>query len=412
MPSAPALSHQPAPPRQAKRLLPEGVAFTGNAAAFISLYLAAGAPVPLLVYYQQQWHFEGPALAWAFAVYAAGFLAALLTVGSLSDHLGRRPVLLGALLIQLAALTGFLAADDIAVVIGARVVQGFATGAATSTFAAALVELAPAHRKKLGTILGSVGMAGGLAVGALMSGIAIEFAPEPAGLIFIVLAAITVAGIGVVALTGDSGQRTRGALRSLLPQAAVPQGVKREFVGAAPAIAAAWMVGGLSLGLAPTIIRTVFQLDSGLLNGFSSFIGPASAAVAGLALAGTAARKGLMIGIIAAAAGMAWMVAGIAGNSLGVMIAGQVIGGLGFGAAFTAALRLIIPLAPAHQKGGVVASLYIVAYLAFSVPVILVGQLAAPLGLVPALIAYGVATVVLCAVSLMNQLAARSRSAA
>ena len=412
MPSAPALSDQPPAMRKPQYVLPEGVAFTGNAAAFISLYLAAGAPVPLLVHYQQQWHFDAPVLAWAFAVYAAGFLGALLTVGSLSDHVGRRPVLLGALLIQLAALVAFLVADDIGVVIAARVVQGIATGAATSTFAAALVELAPAHRKKLGTILGSVGMAGGLAVGALLSGVAIEFVPRPGVLIFTVLAAITVLGIAVAAFTRDGGQRMPGALRSLLPQAAVPPAVRREFIAAAPAIAAAWMVGGLSLGLAPSIIRTVFQLDSGLLNGFSSFIGPAAAAVAGLALAGTAARKGLILGIVAAAAGMAGMLAGIAGGSLGVMIAGQVIGGLGFGAAFTAALRLIIPLAPAQERGGVVASLYIVAYLAFSVPVILVGQLAAPLGLVPALVAYGAATVLLCAVSLVNQLAPRSRAAA
>ena len=36
------------------------------------------------------------------AAYAIGFLAALLTLGSLSDRIGRRPVLIGALVVQLA----------------------------------------------------------------------------------------------------------------------------------------------------------------------------------------------------------------------------------------------------------------------------------------------------------------------
>ncbi|MGA9221647.1 MAG: MFS transporter, partial [Pseudomonas graminis] len=139
------------------------MAFTGNAVTFISLYLAAGAPTPLLAFYQERWGFPAAVLTLAFAVYAIGFLAAMLTVGSLSDHVGRRPVLIGALLVQLLATLMFLLAPDIGWVIAARVVQGLATGAATSAFTATLAELAPPNRKKLGSVLGSVGMTAGLA---------------------------------------------------------------------------------------------------------------------------------------------------------------------------------------------------------------------------------------------------------
>jgi len=127
--------------------LPAGLALTGAAITFTSLYLAAGALMPLLVAYKEQWGLPAALLTLAFAVFAIGFLAAILTLGSLSDHVGRRPVLMGALIIQLASNVMFLVAPGIGWVIAGRVVQGFATGAATTAFTAALVELAPPNRK-------------------------------------------------------------------------------------------------------------------------------------------------------------------------------------------------------------------------------------------------------------------------
>ncbi|HTG42119.1 MAG TPA: MFS transporter, partial [Methylomirabilota bacterium] len=68
--------------------------FAGVAAAFASMFVAAGAPTPLLIRLQQSWGFPVSLLTIAFAAYAVGFLGALLTVGSLSDYVGRKPVLL------------------------------------------------------------------------------------------------------------------------------------------------------------------------------------------------------------------------------------------------------------------------------------------------------------------------------
>ena len=400
-PSTTLETRPPAAPRRSK--LPSGVAFAGSTVTFISLYLAAGAPTPLLAFYQERWGFPAAVLTLAFAVYAIGFLAAMLTVGSLSDHVGRRPVLIGALFVQLVATLMFLAAPDIGWVIAARVVQGLATGAATSAFTAALAELAPPNRKKLGSILGSVGMTAGLAVGALLAGFAIQFTPEANTIIFAVLAIVTVLGIVVVALSPERVTRTPGALRSLIPRISVPPAARREFAAAAPVIAAIWMLAGLSLGLAPTIVRNVFHLNSGLVNGLSGFIAPATAAVVAVAFGRLSPRNGMTLGIYASIAGTIGVVTGVLAGSLALMIAGLVITGVGFGAAFSGSLRLIMPLAGPQQRAGIVAAIYVVAYIAFGLPVIIAGQLAAPLGLMPTVVGYGGATIVLALISLISQ---------
>ena len=306
--SAPSIARLTA---RSRPTVPAGVALAGAAIAFASLYLAAGALTPLLVVYKEQWRFPAELLTLAFAVYAIGFLAAVLTFGSLSDHVGRRPVLIGALIVQLASNVMFLVAPDIGWVIAGRIVQGAATGAATTAFTAALVELAPPNRKRLGAILGSVGLTGGLALGSLLAGLAIQLTTAANSIVFIALTVLTVLGIVVVALSPETVTRVPGALRSLIPRVAIPPATRGEFAAAAPVIAAVWMLAGLSGGLAPSMVRSVFHLNSGLLNGLAGFIAPAASAVVGLAFARLDPRRAMTIGIYASIVGAIGIVSGV-----------------------------------------------------------------------------------------------------
>ncbi|MEU4681122.1 MFS transporter [Micromonospora sp. NPDC023737] len=376
---------------------------TGTALAFTSLYLAAGALTPLLVVYKQQWEFSPSLLTLAFAVYAIGFLSAVLTLGSLSDHIGRRPVLIGALAIQLASNVLFLVASDIGWVIAGRVVQGVASGAATAAFTAALVELAPQHRKRLGTVLGSVGLTGGLGIGSLLGGLAIQLTPAANSIVFTVLIVLTVLGGFVVVLSPETMTRTPGALRSMVPHLAVPPPARKEFRAAVPVVAAVWMLAGLSGGLAPSMVRSVFHLDSALLNGLAGFVAPAVSTLVGLSFGRVHPRRAMTIGIYASIVGALGIIGGVFVGSLAIMIIGQAIAGVAFGASFTAALRLIIPLAAAHQRGGIVGGVYVVSYAAFGIPIVIEGQLAGPLGEIPAVVCYTALTVILAFTSLVAQ---------
>jgi MFS family permease len=83
---------------------PLGVALYLQASIILAFLAASIAPTPLYALYQARWGFTPITITAVFGIYALAVLAALLTVGSLSDHVGRRPVLLAAILIQAAAL--------------------------------------------------------------------------------------------------------------------------------------------------------------------------------------------------------------------------------------------------------------------------------------------------------------------
>jgi len=394
----------PAPePGRDRRPLPPSTAFIGSAAVFAALYVAAGAPTPLLVVFEQQWHFPAWVLTVAFASYALGLLAALLVAGSLSDHIGRRPVLIGALLVELGAMILFVLAPGIGWVIAARTVQGIATGAATSAFSASVVEHAPEHHKKLGTIITSVAPAGGLGLGALLTGAAVQFSSHATLIVFTTLAVIMTLGTGVAAFSTETVSPRPGAARSLIPHVSVPRAARREFVASIPVHAAAWMLAGLFMGLVPTILRDLLDLHSGLLSGATAFVEPAAAAVAGLFLGRLTPRRTVFVGGTAVLLGTAVIEAGVAAGTLSLLWVGGIVGGVGFGASFSGAIRTIAPLAQPHQRAGLFASVYLVAYLSFGVPAIIAGLLIAPVGLLGTVLGYGVAILVTATLGLLAQ---------
>jgi MFS family permease len=396
-------------PGRSHRLLPPSAAFAGSAAVFASLYVAAGAPTPLLVVFEQQWHFPAWVLTVAFASYALGLLAALLVAGSLSDHIGRRPVLVGSLLVELGAMVMFVFAPDIGWVIAARTVQGIATGAATSAFSASVVEHAPERHKKLGTIITSIAPAGGLGLGALLTGAAVQFSGHATAIVFTALAVIMVVGTGVAAFSAETVSRRPGATSALVPRVSVPRAARREFLASIPVHMAAWMLAGLFMGLVPTIIRDLLGLHSGLLNGATAFVEPAAAAVAGLFLGRLTSRRTVFVGGAGVLLGTAVIEAGVATGMLSLLWVGGVIGGVGFGASFSGAIRTIAPLVPPHQRAGLFASIYLVAYLSFGVPAIIAGLLIAPVGLQGTVLGYGVAILVAATLGLVAQYRVNAR---
>ncbi|MDQ1058601.1 MFS family permease [Arthrobacter globiformis] len=385
------------------RTVPPKTAFAGVAAVFAAFFLAAGAPTPLLALRQQEWGFSAGLLTVAFSVYAFGLLVALLVGGSLPDHIGRRPVMLAALYGELVSIIAFLIAPTITWVILARAIQGLATGLATSAFSAALAEHAPAHLKKLAGGLAGASMAGGLGIGALLTGAAVQFTPDANTLIFSVLAGVMVLAIVFVSFTAETAAKRPGALRSLSPRIDLPHHIRGEFLAGVPIHIAGWMFPALFLGLSPAVLRLQFGLDGGLVAGFTAFLGPFAAAVSGFAFSRHPARRSTIVGASLILAGMSVVLLGVTQTWLPAVWIGAALGGVGFGGTFGGQLRLLAPHIQPHQRAGVFSGIYTAAYLSFGVPVIIAGQLAPRWGLVPTLQSYATSVIALAALGLVIQ---------
>src|ERR1700712_4527930 len=165
------------------------VAMTAFSFAGAALVAASSSAVtPLYRLYQQSMHLTPLMITLVFAVYAISLLVALLTVGGLSDYIGRRPVILGGLLLNAIAMILFSYASDVGQLILARAVQGLCVGTATTALGAAILDT----DRKRGPLFNSITAFLGLMAGTLGATALVTFAPDPLHLVFEVLLALTV----------------------------------------------------------------------------------------------------------------------------------------------------------------------------------------------------------------------------
>jgi MFS family permease len=92
------------PPGELKGCLSRAASLYLLASITVSYLASSSAPTPLYPIYQAEWGFSTTAISFVFGIYAIAVLAALLLAGRLSDHVGRRPVLIVATAIQVATM--------------------------------------------------------------------------------------------------------------------------------------------------------------------------------------------------------------------------------------------------------------------------------------------------------------------
>jgi len=367
------------------------------AITLLSFLAASTAPTPLYHLYQDQLHFSAAMLTLIFAVYAFSLLAALLTVGSLSDHLGRKPVIFSAVLLNALAMLLFIYADSVAWLIGARVLQGFATGMATAVLSATLLDT----DRQQGPLINSVAPLLGMALGGLGCGLLAEFAPAPLQLTYwLLLALFVLQGVYVWRLP-ESVSRQVGALASLRPTLHVPVQARSTLWRVLPLNTATWALGGFYASLAPSLVRTATGSTSNLIGGATVAALTVTGALMIFMMRNRPAAQALRLGASLLPIGLVLILLGVHGASLSLFFFGTLVAGCGFGSGFLGAVRSLVPLALPHERAGLMSAYYVLSYLAFCLPALLAGYLARNFGLLTTTDGYGVVLIVLAVAALL-----------
>jgi MFS family permease len=343
------------------------------AALVVGLGLFASVtPSPLYRAYSILWHFSPLTLTLIYATYAFGVLASLLLAGGVSDDVGRRPVLLVALGTLMASSVLFMVADSAAWLFVARGLQGLATGAALSAASAALLDLHPNRDPASVGLTTATAAAGGIGLGVLVSSVLVQLGTFPRVLPYIVLFVLfAVAFVGAYWMPEPIEKRGRFRLTAERPS--VPGVVRRPFLLAALAVLSSWSIGGLFFSLGPQLAARLFNSSNVIVSG-SGIVALAGAAVAAqLLTARSAPWIGAGVGSIALAAGMVLIVYAAAGDSSAAYLAGSILAGAGFGAAFLGGLRALTAAIPHQHRASVMSAFYVAAYASLSLPAVLAG---------------------------------------
>lgn len=366
-----------------------GIGFAITLTGLLLMMASASAPSPFYPLLQREIGFSDPVLTGIFAVYTLFLLATLLTAGSCSDHLGRRPVLsFGFAGLALASLV-FEQATSVEGLLAARAIQGIACALLLSTLSATIVDLEPPARPGAAAIANSVIPLVGLAIGALVAGYLMGVASAPKVEVFGGLILLSLVLSAATWALPETSPRHEGLLSALRPRLGLPPRARAAFWQAAPAIIAGWATGGLYLSLGAPIVARIFGLHSTLMQAFVVTLLSGMGALACFLARHRAPRQITLGGTAALALGTALTLVGILLPALPLYLVALCLAGMGFGTCFYGALRTLIPLSAPDERGEFFAAILTLSYTAFGAPTLIAGLLLPRLGLTETVVGYG-----------------------
>ncbi|MEV4739328.1 MFS transporter [Streptomyces sp. NPDC049555] len=354
--------------------------FATAAYAFAVAMCGTTLPTPLYALYQRELGFSSLMITVIFAVYAVGVIAALLLLGQLSDVVGRRPVLLAGLVLSAASAACFLFEHGLAELFAGRVLSGLSAGLFTGTATAAVVELAPRRLAGTAVLVATAANMGGLGSGPLLAGLLAQYVPDPLTWVYVVdLALVAVAVAGVLLIPETVGGRRRAPL--VPRRLRVPRQVRPAFVPGAMAGFAGFATLGLFTSVAPSFLGEVLGVRDPAVAGTVVCAVFAASTAGQLAMGRVGVHRALPWGCVVLVAGMALIFAALLVVSLPLLVTGALVAGCGQGLSFRAAVTAVGDLAPAERRGEVTSALFVVLYVAISIPVVGVGAMATAFGL-------------------------------
>ncbi|MGW5369039.1 MFS transporter [Streptomyces sp. NPDC004009] len=364
------------PPRvPAPRRATHTTGFWFVAVSFTVLMAFGTAPTPLWPMYEARDHFGATTVTVAYASMVVGAAAAFLGLGHLSDRLGRRRIIVPALLVGIVASVVLILWRDLPGLLAGRILNGVGLGLMASTATTYLHDLHDEARPdRTGSVLpGIVATAanlGGLASGPLVAGAVAEWLPAPlvtAQAIFTLAMAVCLA---LVLCTPETVDRE-------LPAAEPPTrfvlrpGARRAF-GAAGALGAfAFAILGLISSLGASVLHGTLHTDSHLMVGLAAFLMFGSAAAAQLVLGRLPLPRVLTVGAVVFPVGLVLCAVALHHPALWLYLVAVSLSGAGSGLLFKGGVERAGSLAEPASRAGVLAVFFVVAYLGMGLPSVL-----------------------------------------
>lgn len=375
--------------------------FAAASFALVAAFVASAVPIPLYVTYRAANGLSYNDLSLTAVFYFAGAVTALLVFGRLSNHLGRRRVVLLSLGLSALACLILLDVSGATPLIVGRFLLGLSCGLASSATAAFVVDNAPPDPPWLGAVVSGSAPMVGLTLGALASGVLIEYGPIPRTLPYLIVFAILL-GSGWLVLTSRETVAWRpGIAGSLRPRFELSQASRRLFPVASCTFVATWAFGGFYQAFGPSMATDQLGSTNALISAvvFCSFIAPA---VVGGPLSGrlspaTAQR----IGMAVFAAAVAGVLISLHQKAIGPFLIASAIAGVAQGVALTGSFRALLAKAKPTERAGAFAVIYATSYCGAAVPSFLAGQVSRSAGLFEIACAYGALALVACIVTLI-----------
>ncbi|WP_202866296.1 MFS transporter [Kribbella turkmenica] len=370
------------------------LAFVSAVVSLVAAFVASAVPIPLYNTYRAEDRFTNADLSLTVVAYDLPTLAALLLMGRLSNHVGRRLTSVASLGLLLLGCLLLLNVHDIGILLAGRVLMGLGAGLASSNVTAYIVDSAPDRPAWLASVASSQTPMLGLALGAIGSGALVQVGPWPRQFVYLVAAALLLLSALLIVISPETVTPTPGAWRSLRPSVRIPARVRPLLPVAAAVFLATWATGAFYQAFVPVLVQDQLHTHSPLVLGlvFAAYMAPSAvgAPLGGWFTPATAQR----IGMAAFLAGLIGIITAIVTGSLALFIAATIVAGASQGIAISSATRGLLHGSTVTDRAPIFSVIYLICYSAAAFPSLISGQLSNVFSLPQIALGYGGLTLV------------------
>jgi predicted MFS family arabinose efflux permease len=369
------------PPALWQRVLGQQASFWVSAGVVTHIFWTSAAPAMTYRLYAEQWHLTPTVTTAVFAVYPIVVVAVLVGFGDLSDHIGRRLVMLLGLGASLIGTLLFAVAPDVLWLFAGRALTGIGVGLTAGTATAALVDFSAEGQSKRAASVTTIAQAVGFSGALLLGGALTQYAPWPTHLGFWVLFAL-IAGLFVATWFLPRRRGGPAASRRWRPKSpSIPAGLRPAFAPAASAVTTAYTHGVLILSLGGQVGHDLVGSSNALVDGAALSLFAITSGVVGISARGLSPRPAMLLGAIASVASMGLLALSVARQELSIFLASTAIAGVGYSLLVLGGLALLGGAVPERHRGGVLSALYLFAYLSMGIVALGLGVVATERGL-------------------------------
>ncbi|MEV8545500.1 MFS transporter [Streptomyces sp. NPDC051572] len=345
-----------------------------------AVFVLSNAATPLYVLWQRDIGFSKGTLTVVFAFYIVGLIGSLLVSGVVSDRLGRKPVLLPALGLALAACLIFANATTVAALIVARLFTGVAVGAVVSAGMAAVTDVAGPERKRIAALLASCAMVFGAGLGPLLAGVLSETLPAPTVTVFAVEAVLL--GTAVFAVLRMPVRRpTLPAKGGWVRVPGVPHGNGRQLALGVAVFAPGITATSFVLSLGPSLLSGLLGTTSRIVAGAMAFAMFLTATGVQFAVQRLSRPTILTAGAVSTTLSMVTLIVAVHTSAVPVLIASALLAGAGQGMGQLGGLSLLNAGVPPQRLAEANAALNVGGYVLAGILPVSAGYLSDAVGL-------------------------------
>lgn len=350
-------------------------AFRAASISLVAVFAASAAPIPVFNVYRAEDGITTADLSLSVVAYFAGTVTALLCLGRLANHVGRRPASLATVLTMVAGSTVLIGVNGAAPLVGGRFLMGLGAGLASSALTTYVVDSAPRRPPWLASVVTSQASQVGLTVGALLSGTVVQYMQSARVVVYLVMIALLAVCLCLLLAAPETGQRAPGVWLSLRPQVWVPPHVRPLLPVAACIFTSTWALGAFYQSFAPTIARDQLHTDSALIVAllFSAYMAPSvvGAPLGGRLTPATAQRVGMLVFL----AGVTGILAFVLSASAIGLIAATAVASIGQGIAMSSSLRALLHSTRPSARASLLSAVFLICYSGAMLPTLVSGQL-------------------------------------